>query len=101
MVTKLKKEEKASKNIGPVLSLRMTEKATLASDKGTYVFNVLKDATKSEIKKAIIKGYKVTPNKIRIVTIKRKEVIVRGRLGTKKGGKKAYIYLKKGDKIEM
>jgi ribosomal protein L23 len=35
-----------------------------------------------------------------MVNIPKKNVFVRGKWGTKGGGKKAYVYLKKGDKIE-
>jgi ribosomal protein L23 len=44
--------------------------------------------------------YKVNPVKIAVVTINSKSVISRrnGKKGTKGGGKKAYVYLKKGDK---
>ncbi len=78
---------------------RVTEKASLASAKGAYTFNVDTRATKIEIKKAIETLYGKVPRKINIVTIKEKVVFRRGKLGTKKGGKKAVVYLKKGDTI--
>ncbi|MFA6397409.1 MAG: 50S ribosomal protein L23 [Candidatus Paceibacterota bacterium] len=80
---------------------RITEKATMLSENGAYTFNVPKDTTKNEIKKAIFSIYKVSPEKVRVVTIKAKNIIFRGKKGTKKGGKKAYVYLKKGDKIDF
>ena len=84
---------------------RITEKATiLASDQNAYVFNIRKDATKPSIKKAIQKIYKVTPEKIAIVNVPSKKVQVRGKrgkFGTKSGGKKAYVFLKEGDRIEF
>jgi ribosomal protein L23 len=39
--------------------------------------------------------------KIRTVTIPAKRVFVRGKVGHKSGYKKAYIYLKKGEKVEI
>ena len=49
---------------------------------------------------AIKAFYKVTPEKINIVRNPSKTVFVRGKKGVKSGVKKAYVYLKEGDKIE-
>lgn len=93
-----KTEEKIDRN--PVIKgPRITEKAAIFSEKGVYTFNVATTATKNEIKKAISTMYKVTPVKVTITQIKSKQVVVRGTIGTKSGGKKAQVYLKKGDKI--
>jgi len=43
----------------------------------------------------------VKPEKVRVAAIPAKKVFVRGKKGVKSGGKKAYVYLKKGDKIEL
>jgi len=80
---------------------RITEKSALFADKGVYTFNVLPSANKSEIKKAIKMLYNVTPVKIAIIQITSKNVFIRGKKGVKQGGKKAVVYLKKGDKIEF
>jgi large subunit ribosomal protein L23 len=92
-------------NIKPNNSLlrpRITEKAAVASERNNvYVFEVSKDATKESISDSIKESYKVTPVKVRVLSIPSKEVFVRGKWGVKKGGKKAYVYLKKGDKIEV
>ena len=45
--------------------------------------------------------YKVSPMKVRIVNLPAKKVFVRGKWGEKTSVKKAYVYLKKGDKIEI
>jgi large subunit ribosomal protein L23 len=87
-----------------ILGARITEKAANLSEKGAYTFNVAPKATKSEIKKAIKALYKVTPVSVRTVTMAKKTTAPRGRKGrpgTTAGGKKAYVYLKKGDKIEV
>ena len=87
-----------------ILGARITEKAAILAEKNGYTFNVAKNATKSEIKKAIKALYKVTPLEVRTVTIPKKTTSPRGRRGrpgTTGGGKKAYVYLKKGDKIEV
>lgn len=78
----------------------ITEKATVQSEKSVYVFQISKDATKSLVEKAFVEKYKLNPIKITTVTIPAKKVLVRGKVGRKSGYKKAYIYLKKGDKIE-
>lgn len=82
---------------------RITEKATIQSEKGVYVFEVNKNSTKKEIGSAIKHYYNVTPIKINIIKIPEKKISskIRGRKGIKRGGKKAYVYLKKGDKIEI
>jgi len=80
---------------------RVTEKATVSAESGVYVFEVSKNSTKTKIAKAISVMYKVTPVKVRVVSLPAKSVFVRGKWGEKSGVKKAYVYLKKGDKIEI
>jgi|ERR1035437_1747832 large subunit ribosomal protein L23 len=85
-----------------LLSPRITEKASEKSmNNNVYIFNVIPSATKLQIRNAVIEGYKVTPTKVSTVTIPKKDLIMRGKRGTKAGGKKAFVYLKKGDKIEF
>lgn len=80
---------------------RVTEKASFVSEQNVYTFNVERNANKTEISKAIKALYKVTPVKINIVNIPKKKVVVRGKPGSRGGGKKAMVFLKKGDKIEI
>lgn len=80
---------------------RITEKAAHVSTKNVYTFDIAKTTTKNEIMKAIKALYKVTPVAIRTVSIPRRNVIRRGKAGVQSGGKKAYVSLKKGDKIEL
>lgn len=85
-----------------LLRPRITEKAAIGADKaGVYVFEVAKNATKNSIAASVKAAYKVTPVKVNITKIAPKAVFVRGKRGVKQGGKKAYVYLKKGDKIEL
>lgn len=94
--------EQASQKKSVILRPRVSEKAILSSDKsGVYVFEVTKTATKKQIAGSVKAAYKVTPVKIRTARIAPKAVFVRGKHGTRNGGKKAYVYLKKGDKIEL
>jgi len=78
----------------------VTEKASLSAEKSVYVFEVDPRTTKGAVEKAFIDKYKITPLKVRSVTIPSKNVFVRGKVGKKAGYKKAYIYLKKGTKLE-
>lgn len=83
-----------------LISPRITEKATLKSESSVYTFEVAPKATKGDVIKAFVEKYKLNPVKVSTVTIPAKNVFVRGKRGKKSGYKKAYIYLKKGDKIE-
>jgi large subunit ribosomal protein L23 len=86
-----------------LLSPRITEKGAYVSANGAYVFNVAPRANKKEIADAVASLYKVTPRKVAVVAVPRKAVKTRGtnRTGKTVGGKKAYVYLKKGETIEL
>lgn len=95
----------SNSNIKPasvLLRARITEKAALSADKhNVYVFEVTKEATKKSISASVHSAYGVTPDKVRVAMIPSRQVFIRGKKGFKSGGKKAYVYLKKGDKIEL
>jgi large subunit ribosomal protein L23 len=78
----------------------ISERASDAAAKGVYVFRVSPNATKPQIRAAVSATYKVTVEKVRTVTAHPKRIIVKGRPGVSGGGKKAYVYLKKGEKID-
>ena len=80
---------------------RITEKAAYQAHNNAYAFEIATWATKLEVKKAIQAVYKLTPVKVTIVRLPAKQVVVRGKKGVKSGMKKAYVFLKKGDKIEF
>lgn len=84
-----------------LISPRITEKATAHSEQNVYVFNVATDVNKFQIKEAINKLYKVSPVKINIAKVPSKQIFYRGKKGIKSGGKKAFVYLKEGDKISV
>ncbi len=75
----------------------------MLSESGAYAFNVMPNATKKSVAEAIREIYQVTPRKVTLVALPRKRVQTRGtnRMGQTRGGKKAYVFLKKGDKIEI
>ena len=85
-----------------ILRPRITEKSGLANESmNIYTFEVAKDATKYTIAQAVKSMYKVTPVKIRTVSLPAKNVFVRGKWGAQSSVKKALVYLKKGDKIDV
>ncbi len=89
------------KNTHIIKNPRVTEKASFAFEQNVYTFNISDTANKTEIKKAIFALYKVHPVKVNVLAIPKKEVFSRGKKGTVGGGRKALVYLKKGDKIEL
>lgn len=78
----------------------VTEKATMSSESSVYVFEIDPRATKKLVTKSFKEKYKMNPVKVSTTTIPAKSVVVRGKHGLKSGYKKAYVYLKKGEKIE-
>ena len=82
---------------------RITEKASMHQATGVYTFDVADRANKQLVARAVSSLYKVTPRKIRIVTIlaKQKRSARTGKGGVTRGGKKAYVYLKKGESITI
>lgn len=81
---------------------RVTEKASGAFEQNVYTFDVASSANKVEVKKAIFTLYKIKPVKVNMLPVPKKTTMKRRVIeGTKGGGKKALVYLKKGDKIEF
>jgi large subunit ribosomal protein L23 len=81
---------------------RITEKATSVSDFNIYTFDVSTTANKKTIASAVKDVYGITPVRVRTVAIPAKHVMSRkGVHGSTSAGKKAYVYLKKGDTIEL
>lgn len=82
---------------------RITEKASLAMGGFVYVFDVAQNANKKLIMSAVQAVYKVKPRKVAIVNTKPKEIrnMRTGKKGMKKGFKKAYVYLNKGETITI
>ena len=105
-------EKKVAKTIKPAVIIpvnsnavllrpRITEKASFGAEQNVYTFDITKSANKTEIKKAVFALYKVHSVKVNVLTIPRKNIVSRGKTGVRGGGRKAYVYLKKGDKIEF
>jgi len=79
----------------------ITEKATMLSDKGQFVFRVASDASKPEIKAAIegLFGVKVTG--VNTLVQKGKRKMFRGRPGQRSDVKKAFVTLAAGESIDF
>ena len=85
-----------------ILRPHITEKAALTGETlNAYVFEVSKKSNKTNIAKAIKDIYKVDAVKVNIVKLPRKKIVSKGKTGQGKEIKKAYVYLKKVDKIEI
>ena len=82
---------------------RITEKASMQQAGNVYTFDVASDATKRDIVRAVQALYKVKPVKVATVMVPEKKMrnMKTGKMGVKKGSKKAYVYLKHGDTINI
>ncbi|MFA5932358.1 MAG: 50S ribosomal protein L23 [Candidatus Paceibacterota bacterium] len=80
---------------------RVTEKASNAFEHNVYTFDITQSANKTEIKKAIFALYKVHPVKVNVLPVPKKSIMSKGKAGVRGGGRKAFVYLKKGDKIDF
>lgn len=82
---------------------RITEKASMAQASGVYVFDIATSATKRDVSQAVFSIYKVSPRAVRIVNVRAKSIrsMRTGKVGAKGGGKKAYVYLKQGETINL
>ncbi len=85
-----------------ILRPRVTEKSSYKADaENVFVFEIAHDANKVSVREAIFSMFKVRPVKVSIARTPSKNVFYRGRSGVSSGIKKAYVYLKEGDKIEI
>ena len=94
----------AGGNLADILrNPRITEKATAHSEIGVYIFDVSGRATKRNVSQAVVALYSVKPRMVRIVSVpaKMRRSMRTGKRGVKQGGKKAYVYLKKGESITV
>jgi large subunit ribosomal protein L23 len=83
--------------IAPVI----TEKSTLASEHGKVVFEVAKDATKPQIKKAVEALFRVKVKSVNTSVRKGKVKRFRGISGKQKDVKKAVVTLEEGHSIDV
>ena len=79
----------------------ITEKATMASEFGAVVFEVDVAANKPLIKEAVETLFGVKVKAVNTTVIKGKHKRFRGRPGTRKDVKKAYVTLEEGNTIDV
>ncbi|MBA2654462.1 MAG: 50S ribosomal protein L23 [Gammaproteobacteria bacterium] len=84
-----------------LLSPHISEKSTIANENNQYVFKVIKDSTKPEIKQAIEKLFNVKVVSVQVVNLKPKKVQFKRMEGTRKAWKKAYVRLADGSQIDF
>ena len=84
--------------IAPVIS----EKSTLVGEKqNQYVFRVMQDATKAEVKAAIESLFKVTVDAVNVVNIAGKRKRFGRGIGRRRNIRKAYVSLAAGQEINF
>lgn len=79
----------------------ITEKSTLASEQDKVVFNVARDATKSEIKAAVEALFKVKVKGVNTLVRKGKTKRFRGVRGRQNDVKRAVVTLQEGQSIDV
>ena len=104
------KDKKSSKKIAKKGSLFantilvrpvVTERATDLGTQNQYVFEVASRANRIEVRKAIQATYGVDPVKVNIINVQGKGIRYGRTEGNTKSWKKAIIFLREGDKIEL
>jgi large subunit ribosomal protein L23 len=88
---------------GVIVRPHVTEKAVGMGERNVYTFIIRTDATKFLVRDAIKSLFNVTPVRINIVnkTSRQYKSKTKNRRLTEKGVKKAYVYLKDGDSINL
>lgn len=75
--------------------------ARIQESANQYVFEVARDATKADVKKAVEELFKVSVKAVNVVNVKGKTKAFRGRLGSRGSMRKAYISLADGQSIDI
>ncbi|MEL6504539.1 MAG: 50S ribosomal protein L23 [Pseudomonadota bacterium] len=89
------------RNYDVIVAPVITEKATLAADVNQVVFDVARDATKPEIKKAVEQLFGVKVTAVNTVLRKGKVKRFRGHIGKQSDTKKAFVTLAEGQAIDV
>jgi large subunit ribosomal protein L23 len=79
----------------------ITEKSTVNAQFNKYIFEVTKDANKSQIKATIEDIYKVKVEKLNSVIVKRKPKVFKGQRGSRSEQKRIIVTLKEGNTIDV
>lgn len=84
--------------LAPIIS---EKSANLADESNQYVFKVIKQSTKRQIKIAIELMWKVEVDQVRVLNVKGKSRRFGRTMGKRADWKKAYVKLKPGHEIEL
>lgn len=85
-----------------LVGAHVTEKATRAADRShQFVFRVLRDATKPEVKRAVEQLFEVKVERVQMVNVKGKSKRFGRTLGKRSDFKKAYVRLQPGHDINF
>lgn len=85
-----------------LLSPRVTEKTTLVGEKSNqYVFHVVPDAKKAEVKGAVELLFDVSVESVRMINVKGKTKSFKMRPGKRSNWKKAYVRVQEGQVIDF
>ncbi len=85
-----------------LIAPQVSEKSTFVGEKNNqFVFRVLQDATKPEIKAAVELMFKVQVNRVQTANTKGKEKRFGRFVGRRRNWKKAFVSLKPGQEINF
>lgn len=86
-----------------ILGPHVSEKATImAESRNQLAFKVVNDASKTEVKEAVEKIFKVSVTGLQILNVKGKSKrTARGSIRKKSNWKKAYVQLAQGQEIDF
>lgn len=85
-----------------LLAPRVTEKTTRVGEQSNqYVFRVVQDASKAEVRSAVEALFDVSVESVRIVNVKGKSKSFRMRPGKRSNWKKAYVRVQEGQVIDL
>ncbi|MET1254478.1 50S ribosomal protein L23 [Aliikangiella maris] len=84
-----------------LLAPHVSEKASIAAERGEFVFKVASNATKLEIKKAVEMMFEVKVENVRTAVVKGKTKRTGAISGRRSNWKKAYVSLQEGQDIDF
>jgi len=85
-----------------IIKPHISEKATIIAEKSNqYIFNVIKEANKLEIKEAVELIFNARVKEVCIANMPAKNKTFKGRAGKRKAWKKAYVTLYSDQKLDI
>ncbi len=79
----------------------ITEKSSMLNASGSYTFRVTDYATKQDVRKAVERKYKVTVERVNMVTVHPKKRMRGAIVGRISGYRKAVVFIKDGQTIDL